>query len=82
MCWAMLVIDAGLLAALENAIGHTEAHMTQLGATIDECRAVGWGCSYHERALLDARARLDRLLMRHVQALDGHAGFGYPGNSG
>jgi hypothetical protein len=67
---AMLVMNVGLLAALENAIGHTETHMTQLGAIIDECRSAGCRYGYHEYLLLGARDRLDRLRTRHAWALE------------
>ena len=75
-CWwmligrAMLMVNIGLLATLENAIGHTEAHLTQLGAVIDECRSAGWHCGYHECLLLGAQDRLGRLRTKHAQELD------------
>ena len=60
----VIMVNIGLLAALENAIGHTEAHLTQLGAVIDECRSAGWRCGYHECLLLGAQDRLGRLHTR------------------
>ena len=78
-CWWMLIgrtmmmINIGLLATLENAIGHTETYMTQLGAVIDECRSAGCRYGYHEYLLLGARDRLDRLRTRHAQELEGFA---------
>jgi hypothetical protein len=84
-CWWMLIgravmmVNIGLLAALENAIGHTEAHLTQLGAVIDECRSAGWRCVYHECLLLGAQGRLGRLRTRHAQELDDLAVLRYAG---
>ena len=67
----MLVVNVGLLAALENAIGQTEAYMTQLGTVIGKCRSAGYRYGYHEYLLLGARDRLDRLHTRHARALEG-----------
>ena len=68
-----MMVNIGLLATLENAIGHTEAYLTQLGVVIDECRSAGWRCGYHECLLLGAQDRLDRLWTRHARELDGLA---------
>ena len=75
----MMMVNIGLLAALENAIGHTEIYMTQLGAVIHECRSAGYRYGYHEYLLLGAWDRLGRLRTRHARALDGFAVLRYAG---
>ena len=76
---AMLMVNIGLLGTLEDAIGHTETHLTQLRAVIDECRSAGWRCGYHEYLLLGAQDRLGRLRTRHAQELDDLAVLRYAG---
>ena len=75
----MLMVNVGLLAALENAIGHTETHMTQLRAIIDECRSAGYRFGYHACLLLGAQDRLDRLRTRHARELEDLAVLRYAG---
>ena len=75
----MMTINIGLFAALENAIGHTEAYMTQLGAVIHECRSAGYRYGYHEYLLLGAQDRLGRLRTRHARELDDLAMLRYAG---
>jgi hypothetical protein len=74
-----MMINIGLLATLENAIGHTEIHMTQLGAVIHECRSAGWRCGFHECLLLGTQDRLDRLRRRHARELEDLSALRYAG---
>src|SRR4051812_49289221 len=72
----VMMINIGLLAGLENAIGQMEIYMTRLRAVIHECRSTGCRYGYHEYLLLGARDRLDRLRTRHARELEGFAAVG------